>query len=85
MRCRYLPLVLLLTGCGGARELVCRFDGDAAGRLAGPSFAASACATFPCTPAYEISRIWNPVAEDGYQDCRRSLGLAAGLLHSGGG
>lgn len=76
MRAWLLPLLLSLAACDGMGELVCRLEGDAAGQLAAPVFAASACASFPCTPAYPPGRLWNIESEYGYQACRRSLNLA---------
>jgi hypothetical protein len=70
---RLLALLLLsLAGCDGLSELACRLEGDAAGQLAGPVFATTACLGYPCTPQMRSTgHVWNPASEAGYQDCRR--------------
>jgi len=77
MRATPLLLGLLLAGCGGAQELVCRLEGDAGWRLAQPVFQATQCIGFPCTPPMRAGApVWTPASEQAYQGCNRALGLA---------
>jgi hypothetical protein len=78
MRLVSLLVGLLLAGCGGVQELVCRLEGDAGWRIARPVFQATQCVGFPCTPPMLAGApVWTPAGEQAYQTCHGALGLAA--------